>query len=272
MSAAYAGILTRLHAQTGYLPRGRDDQKDAKCPAHADTSPSLSVGFKAGKVLLFCQAGCTTADVLAALELVPADLFDETGKSGQRDGISQNGPRIAATYDYTDESGVVLFQVVRYHPKDFRQRRPDGRGGWTWRLDDVRRVLYGLKEVLAAVAAGRVVWIVEGEKDADALRALPGMVATCSPGGAGKWRPAYAETLRGADVVVVADKDDAGRKHAESVVSSLLEVAHSVEVRQARHGKDAADHLAAGGHSWDFELVAQPLPWTPPAELAAVLR
>lgn len=267
---AYATVLTRLHEQTGYLPRGRDDQKDAKCPAHPDKSPSLSVGCKDGKVLLFCQAGCTTADVLAALELAPGDLFDE--KKPKATAERTNAPRIAATYDYTDESGVLLYQVVRYHPKEFRQRTPDGRGGWTWRLGDVRRVLYRTPEVLAAVAAGRVVWLTEGEKDAGALKALPGMVATCSPGGAGKWRPAYAETLRGADVVVVADKDDAGRKHAESAVGSLLDVAHSVEVRQARHGKDAADHLAGGGHSWNFELVAEPLPWIPPPELAAVPR
>ncbi len=274
MSAAYAVVLTRLHERTGYLPRGRDDQKAARCPAHPDASPSLSVGYKAGRVLVCCQAGCSTADVLAALELAPADLFDEPRPNGHRDRLvtGTNGPRIAATYDYTDESGVVLFQVVRYHPKDFRQRRPDGRGGWTWRLDDVRRVLYRLPEVVAAVAAGRLVWVVEGEKDADALAALPGMVATTGPAGAAKWRPEYAETLRGADVVVVADRDEAGRRHAEQVVSSLLEVAHSVEVRRARHGKDAADHLAGGGHSWDFELVAEPLPWTPPAELAAVLR
>ncbi len=268
---AYAAILTRLHERTGYLPRGRDDQKDARCPAHQDTSPSLSVGCKDGKVLVFCQAGCATADVLAALELAPADLFDDE-KKPKPAAERTNGARIASTYDYTDDSGVLLYQVVRYHPKEFRQRTPDGRGGWNWRLGGVRRVLYRLPEVMAAVAAGRVIWITEGEKDADALRALPGIVATCSPGGAGKWRPAYAETLRGVDVVVVADRDDAGRQHAESVVSSLLEVAHSVEVRQSLHGKDAADHLAGGGHSWDFDLVAEPLPWIPPAELTAVLR
>lgn len=269
MSAAYAAILTRLHDR-GCLPRGVDDRKAARCPAHEDHNPSLSVARRDGTVLIKCHAGCSTADVLAALKLAPADLFDE--KKPKPATERTNGPRIAATYDYTDESGALLFQVVRYVPKDFRQRRPDGRGGWTWRLGDVRRVLYHLPEVLTAVAAGRVVWVTEGEKDVDALRALPGMVATCSPGGAGKWRPQYAETLRGADVVVVADRDDAGRTHAESVVSSLLEVAHSVEVRQARHGKDAADHLSGGGGSWDFELVAEPLPWSPSAELVAVLR
>lgn len=264
---AYARVLQALQ-ERGCAPRGPDGQKSARCPGHDDREPSLSITSRDGKALLHCHAGCPLEDVLVALELAPGALFDEPRKAADRSAVR----RIVATFGYADEDGKLLFEVVRFAPKDFRQRRPDGRGGWTWRLGDVRRVLYRLPELLAAVAAGRVVWIVEGEKDADALRALPGMVATCSPAGAGKWRPAYAETLRGADVVVVADKDDAGRKHAEQVVGSLLEVAHSIEVRQAGHGKDAADHLAGGGHSWDFELVAQPLPRTPPAELAAVLR
>ena len=45
--------------------------------------------------------------------------------------------RIVATYPYHDAAGKVLFEVVRYEPKDFRQRRPDrpipanGFGIWT---------------------------------------------------------------------------------------------------------------------------------------------
>src|SRR5262245_3843677 len=57
-------------------------------------------------------------------------------------------PRIVATYDYRDESGTLLFQVVRYEPKDFRSRRPDGTGGWVWNLNGVRRILYRLPEIL----------------------------------------------------------------------------------------------------------------------------
>src|SRR5262249_34678401 len=81
-------------------------------------------------------------------------------------------PRIVETYDYYDENGTLLFQVVRFEPKDFRQRRPDGRGGWIWNVRDARRVLYRLPELLKALAAGETIYIPEGEKDVDNLRAL----------------------------------------------------------------------------------------------------
>src|SRR5262249_42890268 len=93
---------------------------------------------------------------------------------------------IVATYDYVSETGDLLYQVVRYEPKTFRQRRPNGTGGWTWKLEGVWQVPYRLPEVVEAIASGRLVVVVEGEKDADALWAL-GIPATCNAGGAGKW-------------------------------------------------------------------------------------
>jgi len=125
---------------------------------------------------------------------------------------------IIATYDYTDESGAPLFQVVRLAPKGFRQRRPNGKGGWTWSLGDTRRVLYRLPEVRDAVASGRLVFIVEGEKDTDNLRTL-GFTATCNVGGANKWRAEYTESLRGADAVIIGDNDDSGRAHVAHIAS-----------------------------------------------------
>jgi hypothetical protein len=86
---------------------------------------------------------------------------------------------IIATYDYTDETGALLFQVCRLVPKDFRQRRPDRKGGWAWKLGDTRRVLYRLPELCEAIAQRRPIYIVEGEKDVESLRKL-GLVATCN--------------------------------------------------------------------------------------------
>ena len=101
---------------------------------------------------------------------------------------SSGTPReIIATYPYTDEAGELLFQVIRYAPKDFRQCRPNGQGGWIWKLDDVRRVLYRLPELIEAVSNEQSIFIAEGEKAVDALVKL-GVPATCSPHGAGKWR------------------------------------------------------------------------------------
>src|SRR5215471_19110752 len=103
----------------------------ALCPAHADKNPSLSIRQADGKTLIHCHAGCSTEAVLTALELESRDLFED--ERGER--------QIVAEYDYRDEKGELLFQVVRYQPKDFRQRRPDGSGGWIWKLNGTRRVL-----------------------------------------------------------------------------------------------------------------------------------
>jgi len=213
----------------------------------------------AGRVLVYCHAGCGTSDVLEAIGLTSRDLFDDA------EGPVGNGG-IVAEYDYTDETGALLFQVVRMSPKSFRQRRPDGRGSWIWKLNGTRRVLYLLPAVIKAVNEGRRIWIVEGEKDVHALKAV-GEVATCNPGGAGKWRSEYADGLKGANVTIVVDKDDAGRKHAAQVRGTLAAVDATVRMVEALTGKDAADHLGAGHGLEDFAPVDMPAPdgdWTEP--------
>jgi 5S rRNA maturation endonuclease (ribonuclease M5) len=160
-----------------------------------------------------------------------------------------NGAEILATYDYTDEHGALLFQVLRKAGKQFPQRRPDGLGGWTWNLNGTARVLYRLPN-LANDDADRTVYVVEGEKDVEALERL-GHLATCNPMGAGKWGAVAVSArhhLRGRDVVVIADADEPGRKHARDVEASLRDVVRSIRVVQcpAPH-KDVSDLLAAGG-------------------------
>lgn len=228
------------------------DQVDATCPAHDDQTPSLSVRYDrtAGKVLVNCHTGCNPDDVVAALGLDWTDLFDP---KPERDRARR--PEIVATYPYADEHGEVVFEKVRYFPKDFRVRRPDGRGGWTWRIGDAPRVLYRLPELRAAVAAGRAVVLVEGEKDADRVAEQLGMAATCNYEGAAKdgqrpkWRREYTEQLRGAQVLIVADHDDAGHAHARAVASALHGVAATVRVfRPAVDDPkaDMTDHLDTG--------------------------
>ena len=165
-----------------------------------DREPSLSIHLRDGKILLHCHAGCTVEAICTAAGIQMRELFAD----------SSSDPRIVAEYSYTDESGTLLFQVVRFEPKDFRQRRPDGYGGWNWNLNGVRRVLYRLPDVLKA----KSVLVCEGEKDCETARKL-GLTATCNPGGAGKWRDEYRETLRGKRVAIIADADEPGRKHAQ---------------------------------------------------------
>jgi putative DNA primase/helicase len=156
--------------------------------------------------------------------------------------------KVVATYRYVDARGALLFEVVRFAPKTFRQRRPDGRGGWVWSLGDTRRVLYRLPELLAA-DPGTTVFVVEGERDVASLEAL-GLRATTNAGGAGKWRPEYSEALRDRRVVILPDNDEAGRKHADQVARALAGVAASVKVVELPGlppKGDVSDWIASGG-------------------------
>ena len=257
-----------LHELAGRLDRVTwrgEDGFTARCPAHDDHNPSLSADLgDDGRLLVRCHADCPSEAVLGALKLEFKDLFAEKARDSAIPG--PNRPRVVERYAYTDEAGETLFEVERFEPgfvkgekKTFRQRHPDGRGGWVKNTKGVRRVLYRLPEVLAGIADEKPVFVVEGEKDVDALVAL-GYCATTMPGGVGGgWRQDYTDTLAGADVVVVADADDPGRRHAEKVRQALDGVANTVAVFEPVEGhKDVAEHLGAGFGVTDFVPVDQP--------------
>jgi hypothetical protein len=175
---------------------------------------------------------------------------------------AKGGGGIVATYDYRDESGTLISQAVRLDPKDFRQRRPDGAGDWTWKVRGVRAVPYRLPELLEAVAAGLPVFVVEGEKDADALARLD-LAATCNAGGAGKWRAAHSKCLKGADVIILPDNDAPGRDHAEAVAASLAGIAARVRtltLPDLPDKGDVSDWLAAGGTAEALWQLAEQAP------------
>jgi hypothetical protein len=246
-----------------------------RCPAHDDRRASGTIGIgDDGRILLHCQAGCAVADILSASGLEMRDLFPE------------RAPRrtIVATYDYVSESAELLYQVVRFAPKDFRQRRPY-EGTWCWgltaglyeqradgdwyrakngsgrQLPAVRRVLYRLPELLAGKDP---VFVVEGEKDADNVIRL-GLTATTNVGGAGKWMAEYSRQLAGRRVFVLPDNDPAGEKHAAAVGGRV------VRLPGLRPKGDVSDWIAAGGAVEELlVLVEQPAapPPPPPAPTA----
>ena len=222
----------------------------ARCPAHDDGRASLSVSTgKEHPVVLHCHAGCERDDVLEKLGLSWQDIC-QPGERREESEWTPRGPAIAV-YDYVDEGSNLLFQVCRTADKHFTQRRPDPskKSGWAWKLGEVRRVPYRLPKLLEALDNGSPIFIVEGEKDVQTLERY-GVVATCCPGGAGKWKAEYDGFFVEADVTIVADRDAPGEKHARTVAQALTGVASRVRIVEAKAGKDATDHFSAG-HTLD---------------------
>jgi hypothetical protein len=242
----------------GHAPHG-DAQLSARCPAHEDRDPSLSVGYKDGKALVTCHRGCEVEDVVAALGLSLADLFDEDAE--RRPECDHRRPwktcDLVTSYDYTDPRGEVLYTQRRYRcpvcgDKTFRPRNAA-----TGKMSlPAVRVLYNLPAVLDQAAAGGTVYVVEGEKDADRLNSLGHVATTAVNGAKDRWRESYTDALRGAHVVVIADMDRLdekgrrpGQEHAWEVAAALDGAAASVRVLRSpldRKGADVSDHLDAG--------------------------
>lgn len=245
------------------------------CPAHPDKNQSLSIRERNGKILLHCFAGCSVEAICTALGISVRDLFTHGGNQDSKNQDSEWGStwpdgaalgKPVAVYAYCDEAGALLFQVGRFEriknderEKTFRQRQP-GRGGrWIASIEGVRRVLYRLPDVLKA----KSVVIVEGEKDCETARKV-GLVATCNAGGAGKWREDYAECLRGKRIVVIADADGPGRKHAQDVAASLAGKVESLKVIKLPSAKDLSQWVERGGKRDSLiELIGGAPEWKP---------
>lgn len=228
----------------------------AKCPAHGDHKASLSIKEGDGKILLYCHRGCSFESICAALKIEPRDLFQQGG-----DGSLKKAKRkIVATYDYTDENGKMLYQNVRYEPKDFRQRRPDVNGGWIWKLDGVRRVLYRLPGVIS----NDEVFIVEGEKDADTAKEKLGLCATTGGSAAAPWFDEYTAALTGKNCVVIPDTDAPGRKKVRIIAHALSGKAKSVRLLEMQGAKDLTEWVEGGGTLDAFmEIVRNTPEWKP---------
>jgi len=228
------------------------DYWTAPCPLPGHQTPAghLTLKDAGDKALVTCQGGKHTYE----------DICHTLGF----DSLTYNGngaeAKIIATYDYTDSDGNLLYQVVRYDPKDFKQRHLDGNGIWVWNIRGIKSVLYRLPEVLKAVREGQTIYICEGEKDADNLAKL-GLTTTTNSGGAEKWQTEYSELLKGALVIILPDRDAPGERHAVRIATSLYNKAKSIKIvdlpdRGSHHVKDVSDWLAAGGTVSELEHLA----------------
>lgn len=267
--------IVRIIGEYVRLKRGGNaNEMVGLCPFHKERTPSFTI--TRDKQLFYCF-GCqangdvfdfvTKVEGLASFgdavkrvaELVgvdPADGSRTTPKPPRArvpepewEEPKQAAGKIVATYPYTDEHGEILYEVCRLEPKSFRQRRPDGKGGYTWDMNGVRRVLYRLPAVLEA----DTVWIVEGEKDVHTLEAA-GVVATTNSGGANqKWQPEWTRALADRRVIVIPDNDEPGKKRAAAIVKELTGKAEEVIQIELPAGKDVTDFFEAGNTLYDLE-------------------
>lgn len=221
----------------------------ALCPSHNDNRSSLSITESSdNKVLFYCFAGCSYSQILDSLNL-------PNNKNGNRKEIER-------IYDYTDESGNILFQNVRYKGKDFRWRRLEKNGNHLWNLNGVRRIPYRLMDLVKLKPNENFV-MAEGEKDADTLTGN-GLISTNHK----NWKPEFNYLLKDKKVVLFQDRDEAGIKQIEKVVKLIASDANEIKVVDCyageslpkKRGKDVSDYLE--DHSFEklFEFIQN----TPP--------
>jgi hypothetical protein len=271
----------------------------ACCPAHGDSNPSLSISESGGKILVHCHAGCSAQAVVDAMGLKLADLFVDGGSrersqskddGGRADGgeaeraaLGTDGLSIrpddgsgarpkkksgshgkwVCDYDYTDESGKVIYKACRYVKPDgektFMIKRPDpeSKFGWSFGLKDagIKRVPYRLKNVVTAAAKHRQIIVVEGEKDVESVEKALGMVATCNVGGALKWGYDWPEDwikwFQGSSgILIIADNDPKEKTDAKGKVHSHW--------RGQKHAWDVRAQLLRAGYRGPIKLMVMP--------------
>jgi len=216
------------------------------CPtgnhSNGDVKPSLSVDYRAGKVVLYCHLGCETRDIMDALDLKWDDMFDEA--------LTRPEPQY---FKYTSREGEVLYAKLKYFPKRFSIKHPNGNGWEDGIPQGTPRVLYNLPATLQAAGNHETIYLVEGEKDANRLIEM-GYTATSNFEGAGvgkpKWHQDYTDSLAGASqVIIIADRDDAGVAHAKGIAELIKNSVGTVRILQSATtgiGDDVSDHLDSG--------------------------
>lgn len=227
------------------------------CPFHDDKTPSMFINEE--KEVYICYGACGKSG-----KLYDPDYKKEGGKFV-----------INKTYNYRDKDGNMVFQTAKqFTPKDFRQRRPDGKGGWIWNLDGIEPIPYNLPDI---VSSDKNIVIVEGEKDADNLKAL-GFCATTTRGGANKkWSEELNKYFKNRNVAIIMDNDDldsisgyrVGEKHAHEIAENLHEIAKTVTVISLpglKDKEDVSDWLNKGGTRDELIKIMQAKPLWKPAD------
>ena len=231
----------------------------SRCPAHKDQRPSLSITKNPENVVIKCHAGCRSADILGHLNLHMANLF-----VGPK---SPKASRVLAVYDYRDPEGAIIAQKVRLYPKAFKWRRPDPGtpDKWIPGLDGLPVGLYYGPQRHVHIPQ---VFLVEGEKAVDALRA-EGLSACCPPSGASRWQSQWTHELQRQEcreIIILPDHDCVGVDHARHVAAEMYRLidVKIVPLPHLSHGEDVVDYLGDGHTTRDLlTLVSTISTWDP---------
>ena len=218
-----------------------EEQISALCPWHDDKNPSLSVNTQTGQFKCHAEKCGKTGNAFTFAKLRGISKDKVPGYNPNYENIKgETTKEISEEYNYIDKDGNILFQTVRYEPKDFKQRRPDGNGGWIWNLKGIKLVPYHLVDIVQA----EQVIICEGEKDVETLR-VAGFSATTNPLGARKWKSEYNQYFKGKDVIVIGDNDESGKKHKIQVIQNLTNFAKSIKDVElpVKQREDVSDYL-----------------------------
>ncbi len=273
--------LTELLQLFPDAKRQSDGTYKALCPAHDDHKPSLTIfpSNDEGWMNVHCFAGCAREDVLARRGLSLSDLGPDRPertkpKSDLGDGYEKGfaDSDVVSAYDYTDESGAILYQNCRLKikvpgTKPFRQRRPDGKGGWVLGRGGIHTVPYHLPQLAEARESGALVLLVEGEKDVGTAESLGFMASTT--GGATSWQRHHAEHFSGLQVISLPDNDKPGRSYAQKALGDICQFAKStkmIDLPALPEKGDLTDWVGTGGTTEALRGLIEVAPeWKPPA-------
>jgi putative DNA primase/helicase len=295
LQKTFYDIVERTRAK----PIGTADSFSGLCPAHDDSTPSLSITLENDRILLHCHTGCTNNGICLSLGIEQTDLFAPRDEKQinkvpvppklvkepkrMKANINSEGKVVffsskhqkkvteSVRYSYSDVDGKTAYHVIRSNPKDFRPITPDE----YLDLDGVERVPYRLPQLLQGVKGSKTTLLLEGEKDVDSAKAM-GLLATTFVGGAGKWRAEYSEYFRGADVVLIPDNDNPGLKGMTEIGTELHGTASRIRMlelpglgpRKEKHGKDFSDWAELDGNTAEVlnGLVMETEDWKFPLE------
>ena len=204
------------------------EEYSARCPVHDDRINSLSVGVcRDGRILLHCHAGCKTEDILQAVGLTMKDLYViDLNENDLRDGQAIR----ESEYLYYEGDGECRLKKIRMRNADgskqfYWQHQENGK--WLNGRNGLEPPLYGLR----SLDSSGIVFLVEGEKDADTIIGH-GWPCVSLPDGAKtgeiRWPEAYNEVFRNKTVMIIPDNDAVGRAFAAEEARHIQPVAEKV--------------------------------------------